>query len=136
MLREEVARLGLGELTVFVPETGDIFDFYGLADIFCCTSFEESFPRVLLESAVFRLPIVTTNVNGIPEMLAEDEAWLTPPGDRYRLAEALKQALAAYLAGDRTRPEKARAAVLRKYHEANSLPLHAAVARAAAFPRA
>ena len=132
MLRAEVARLGLEDRVRFLPETGAIFDFYRLADIFCCTSFEESFPRVLLESAVFGLPIVTTAVNGIPEMLREDEAWLIPPGDPRRLAEALQAALAAHLAGDRTRPEKARAAVLRKYHEARSLPLHAAVARQAA----
>lgn len=136
MLREEAARGGLGDRVAFVPETGEIFDFYRLADIFVCTSFEESFPRVLLESAAFGLPIVTTNVNGIPEMLAEDEAWLVPPGDRYRLAEAIKQALAAHFAGDRTRATRARAAVLRKYHEANSLPQHAALARAVARRRA
>ncbi len=136
MLRKETARCGLDDMVTFIPETGEIFDFYRLADIFVCTSFEESFPRVLLESAAFRLPIVSTNVNGIPEMLAADEAWLTPPGDRYRLAEAIKGALAAHFAGDRSRPERARAAVLRKYHEANSLPRHAALARAAARPGA
>lgn len=131
-LREEVARLGLAELARFVPETGDIFDFYQLADIFVCTSFEESFPRVLLESAAFRRLIVSTNVNGIAEMIGPDEAWLTPPGDRYRLAEALQLALAAHFRGDRTRAEKARASVLRKYHEANSLPRHVRLARAVA----
>lgn len=136
MLREEAARCGLGERVKFIPETGEIFDFYRLADVFVCTSFEESFPRVLLESAAFRLPIVSTNVNGIPEMLAEDEAWLIPPGDRYRLAEALKAALAALFAGDRSRPERAREAVHRKYHEARSLPQHAALARAVAWERA
>ncbi len=136
MLREEAARCGLGDRVAFVPETGEIFDFYRLADAFVCTSFEESFPRVLLESAAFGLPIVTTNVNGIPEMLAEDEAWLVPPGDRYRLAEALKAALAAHFAGDRARAGRARAAVLRKYHEAGSLPQHAALARAVARRRA
>ena len=130
MLKEEVSRFGLADWILFVPETGDIFDFYRLADIFCCTSFEESFPRVLLESAAFRLPIITTNVNGIPEMLEPDECWLTPPGDRYRLAEAIKQALAAHFTNDRIRCEKARASVLRKYHEAQSLPLHAALSRA------
>jgi glycosyltransferase involved in cell wall biosynthesis len=129
-LKEEIRRLGIGELTHFVPETGEIFDFYLLADIFVCTSFEESFPRVLLESAAFRRLIVSTNVNGIAEMIAPDEAWLTPPGDRYRLAEAIKLALAAHFAGDCSRPEKARAAVLRKYHEANSLPRHVRLARA------
>jgi hypothetical protein len=62
-------------------------------------------------------------------MLAADEAWHTPPGDRYRLAEAIKLALAAHFNGDRRRAEKARASVLRKYHEANSLPQHAGLAR-------
>ncbi|HKB57525.1 MAG TPA: glycosyltransferase family 4 protein [Lacunisphaera sp.] len=135
-LKEEVARLGLAELARFVPETGEIFDFYQLADVFVCTSFEESFPRVLLESAAFRRLIVSTNVNGIAEMIAPDEAWLTPPGDRYRLAEAIKLALTAHFAGDRSRAEKARVSILRKYHEANSLPRHARLARAVAARRA
>ena len=130
-LTSEARLLGLDNV-VFLPETGEVQDFYRLADVFVCTSFEESFPRVLLESAVHRLPIVSTNVNGIAEMLAPDEAWLVPPGDRYQLAEAVKSALAAHFAGDRSRAEKARASVLRKYAEANSLPAHAALARAVA----
>ena len=134
-LQEEIARLGVGDLMQFTPETGEIFDYYAVADVFVCTSFEESFPRVLLESAAFRRLIVSTNVNGIAEMIGPDEAWLIPPGDRYRLAEALQLALAAHFAGDRTRPEKARATVLRKYHEATSLPQHAHLARAAAQNR-
>ncbi|MBW7895650.1 MAG: glycosyltransferase family 4 protein [Opitutaceae bacterium] len=131
-LRDEVARLGLEELAVFLPETGEVFDFYRLADVFVCTSFEESFPRVILESAVFRRHIVTTDVNGISEMIAPTDAWLIPPGDRYRLADALKQAITARLNGDHARPERARAAVLRKYHEANSLPQHLQLARGVA----
>lgn len=134
-LKEEIDRLGLNATALFLPETGEVFDFYHLADVFTCTSFEESFPRVLLESAAFGKLIVSTNVNGIAEMLAPDEAWLIPPGDRYRLAEAIKLALAAHFSGDRSRPEKARASVLRKYHEAQSLPLHTALARGAVRAR-
>jgi len=99
--------------------------------VFACTSFEESFPRVLLESAAFRLPIITTNVNGIAEMLAADEAWIIPPGDRYQLGDAIKQSLVAHYAGDTHRAEKARASVIQRFHTANSLPLHLAVAREA-----
>lgn len=135
-LKEEVTRHGVGDLAHFLPETGEIFDFYQLADIFVCTSFEESFPRVLLESAVFRRLIVSTDVNGIAEMIAPDEAWLTPPGDRYRLAEAMKSALAAHFAGDRSRPERARAGVLHKYHTDQSLPRHLRLARGVAELRA
>ena len=133
-LKQDVALHGLDQ-AVFLPETGEIFDFYRLADIFVCTSFEESFPRVLLESAAFRLPIITTNVNGIPEMLAKDEAWLIPPGDRYQLGDAMKQALAAHFAGDTSRAGRARTAVLRRFHQDHSLPSHLALVREAAGPR-
>jgi O-antigen biosynthesis protein len=133
-LRQE-AELHALDNVVFLPETGEIHDFYRLADIFVCTSFEESFPRVLLESAAHRLPIVSTNVNGIAEMLAPDEAWLVPPGDRYQLATAVKAALTAHFAADTTRAERARAAIEHRYHEARSLPLHVALAREAAARR-
>ena len=133
-LKDELKLYGLDQV-IFLPETGEIYDFYRLADIFVCTSFEESFPRVLLESAAFGLPIISTNVNGIPEMLARDEAWLIPPGDRYQLGDAMKQALAAHYAGDTSRAERARAAVLRRFHVDHSLPQHLALAREAAAAR-
>lgn len=128
-LKDEIARLGLEDLAIFLPETGDIFDFYRMADVFTCTSFEESFPRVILESAVFSRLIVTTDVNGIAEMISPDDGWLIPPGDRYRLADALKQALQAHFMQDRTRAQKARASVLRHYNEVHSLPQHLQLAR-------
>ena len=94
--------MGLSELKIF-NETGDIYDFYRLADILVCTSFEESFPRVLLEAMVFGTRIVSTDVNGIPEMLTgNDEAYLVPAGDPFKLAAALKLALAELERGDRS----------------------------------
>jgi glycosyltransferase involved in cell wall biosynthesis len=125
-LKQELQLHGL-EQAKFIPETGEIFDYYRMADIFVCTSFEESFPRVLLESAAFRLPIISTNVNGITEMLAKDEAWIIPPGDRYQLGDAIKQALAAHFAKDTSKAGRARASVERRYHEDSSLPLHYAL---------
>jgi glycosyltransferase involved in cell wall biosynthesis len=129
-LKQDLELYGLAHV-FFLPESGEIHDFYRLADIFVCTSFEESFPRVLLESAAFRLPIITTNVNGIPEMLAADEAWLIPPGDRYQLGDAIKQALTAHFAGDTRRADKARASIVARFQATSSLPLHLAVAREA-----
>ena len=73
-----------------------------------------------------------TNVNGIPEMLGKDEAWLIPPGDRYQLGEAMKQALAAHYAGDDSRAVRARTAIVRRYRMEESLAQHRAVVRAAA----
>lgn len=126
-LRQEVSLRGLTGVD-FIDETPAPCDFYRLSDIFVCSSFEESFPRVLMEAAAFGLPIVSTQVNGVAEMLGSDDAWLVPPGDASLLATAMRRALDAHLAGDRTRAARAHAIVAAKYDAARTLPLHAALA--------
>ena len=130
-LRHEILRLGLNGVTI-VAEVPGTYAFYRLADIFVCSSFEEAFPRVLLEAAAFSRLIVSTNVNGIPEMLAPEDAWLVPPGDAAALAQAMHAALRAHLAGDQTRAARAYATVTTRFAAENSLPLHLAVAQEAA----
>jgi glycosyltransferase involved in cell wall biosynthesis len=77
-----------------LPETPDVYACYGAADLFVCTSYEESFPRVILEAMGFALPIVSTNVHGIPEIVRDgQEAALLPPGDTQALAEAMCRVL-------------------------------------------
>ena len=68
-------------------------------------------------------------------MLASNEAWLIPPGDRYQLGDAIKQALVAHFAGDTSRADRARAAIVRRFHVDQSLPQHLAVVREAAAIR-
>ncbi len=130
-LREDIELMGLHDVKIF-PETGEVYDFYRLADLLVCTSFEESFPRVLLEAMVFGTRIVSTNVNGIPEMLTDtDEAYLVGAGDPFKLAAALKQALADHIAGNNKMLSMARARAARNYHHARSLPKHLQVVREA-----
>ncbi|MBI2513710.1 MAG: glycosyltransferase family 4 protein [Opitutae bacterium] len=130
-LQQQVDEAGL-DCVRFVPETRENFDWLRLADVLVCTSFEESSPRVLLEAAAFRTPIVTTDVNGIPELVTADEAWLVPPGDARQLAAALRAALAALSAGDHTRTERARLVVEKRFDERVALPQHLALANATA----
>jgi glycosyltransferase involved in cell wall biosynthesis len=131
MLREDLRLLGLTDVKIFA-ETGEIYDFYRLADILVSSSFEESFPRVLLEAMVFGTRIVSTDVNGIPEMLADNvEARLVPAGDPAKLAVALRQAIADQVAGNRQMPARARARAARSFHGARALPQHLHVIREA-----
>jgi glycosyltransferase involved in cell wall biosynthesis len=126
--------MGLNGHTKLVSETIDIYDWYRLADMFVCTSFEESFPRVLLESAAFRIPIVSTDVNGIPEMLVNhDEAYLIPAGDPVKLATALKLCLDRHFARDGKMVSMAFARVSRYYDARVSLARHVEMAREAYF---
>jgi len=77
------------------PETPDVYAAYNAADLAVCTSYEESFPRVILEAMGFALPIATTNVHGIPEIVRSGrEAILVPPGDTWALADAMQHLLA------------------------------------------
>jgi glycosyltransferase involved in cell wall biosynthesis len=128
-IKQDIELLGITN-TRLVPETFDVYDWYRLADIFVCTSFEESFPRVLLEAATFRLPVVSTNVNGIPEMFVNnDEAYLIGAGDYHKLAATMKTCLDRHYAGDTKMISMAYTRVSRFYDARVSLPTHVAMAR-------
>ncbi|MDQ5978518.1 MAG: hypothetical protein QG602_1492, partial [Verrucomicrobiota bacterium] len=131
-LREDIALMGLQDTVKVFAETPDIYDFYRLADLLVCTSFEESFPRVILEAMVFGNRIVSTDVNGIAEMLTNtDEAYLVPAGDQHKLATALQRALADHFAGSTKMISMARARAARHYHHSRTLPRHLQVVREA-----
>lgn len=131
-VREDLQLLGLQDTVRIFPETPDIYDFYALADLLVCTSFEESFPRVILEAMAFGNRIVSTDVNGIAEMLTNtDEAYLVPAGDAHKLAAALQLALLDHAAGRGKMLAMARARATRHYHHARTLPRHLAVVREA-----
>ncbi len=131
MLLEDIKLMGLHDVKIF-DETPEIYDFYQLADILVCSSFEESFPRVLLEAMVFGTRIVSTDVNGIAEMVTNtDEAYLVPAGDPFKLAEALKKALTDHFAGNEKMISMAHARAARNYHHARALPLHLQMVREA-----
>jgi len=115
-----------------VPETSDVYSYYGAADLFACSSFEESFPRVILEAMAFELPIVSTAVHGIPEMVrAEQEALLVPAGDTAALASGLRRLLAEPATARRF-AQHARARVAAEFASRIVLPRHVELARALA----
>jgi glycosyltransferase involved in cell wall biosynthesis len=55
----------------------------------------ESFPYVVLEAGAAGLPLIATDVGGIPEITAGTPVRLLPPDDPLALAAAMRAALAA-----------------------------------------
>jgi glycosyltransferase involved in cell wall biosynthesis len=83
-------KLNIHTFTHILGHQENIADYLQIFDIFCIPSFSESMPNTLLEATHFGLPIVASNVGGIPEVL-ENNGLLFPPGDSRQLTHHLKQ---------------------------------------------
>jgi glycosyltransferase involved in cell wall biosynthesis len=91
---EESARLlGVTDRVSFVGAVGqdEIRGFYERADIFCLPSFAEGIPVVAMEAMAMELPVVTTRIMGVPELVEDTKSGLlVPPGRVEPLTEALR----------------------------------------------
>lgn len=127
-LIRDMEMLGIANVEI-VTETRDAYDFFVLSDMFVCTSYEESFPRVLLEAMAFETPIVSTDVHGIPEMVTDRaEAYLVPAGEPVKFAKVMKTCLEKQQNGTSTAP-MGYSKVVRAYDIDRVLPKHADMAR-------
>ncbi|HEX2860542.1 MAG TPA: glycosyltransferase, partial [Lacunisphaera sp.] len=130
LLKRDLVRLELPNVTL-VPETREVFDFFIAADQFVCTSYEESFPRVVMEAMAFRTPIVSTGVHGIAEMIGQrQQGYLVPTGDHLALSRMMWTCLAKERSGKSLTPT-AYSKALRLYDHRKVLPFHVALAREA-----
>ncbi len=88
---EELAReLGVAEHIVFTGEREDPGEILAALDIFVLPSRSEGFGRANLEAMAAGLPVVSTRVGGIPEVVIDGETGiLVPPNRPESLAEAI-----------------------------------------------
>jgi len=94
---ERVAKeLGLGqrvELSGDVPREKAL-EIIGGARVFCLPSRREPFGLVVLEAMALGVPVVATNVGGVPEILRRNtDAWLVEADSPREMSAALKDAL-------------------------------------------
>lgn len=92
-LARMVAERRLGHRVELVGPLGqdELPDRYRWADVLCLPSFAEGLPVVLMEALATRLPVVTTSIAGIGELVRDGETGLiTPPGRADLLAAALQ----------------------------------------------
>ncbi|MDB9528197.1 glycosyltransferase family 4 protein [Oscillatoria sp. CS-180] len=69
----------------------EVREYLQTADIFVLPSFAEGVPVVLMEAMAAGVPVLTTRIAGVPELVTHNESgWLVPPGDTVALADGLK----------------------------------------------
>ena len=123
MLRDLLDELRLPNLAIH-PENPDYLPYYVAADLCVCTSYEESSPRVVLESMACGTPLLGSDITGINELARHGiEASLVPAGNTIAWAEALARMLLAPGIG-RDLAARARARVLDRFDSALLLPQH------------
>jgi len=115
-----------------IPPTNKVQEYFGAADLFLLSSFEEGFSRVLLEAMGFGLPIISTSIHGIADIARhEREALLVPTGDVQSMATAMQLLLQDDVLAARL-GHSARLRLEATYTATRVLPLHFATITALA----
>jgi colanic acid/amylovoran biosynthesis glycosyltransferase len=86
--------LGIDQQVSFTGAVGqdDIHELYARASVFCMSSFAEGVPCVLMEAMAMELPVVSTRIAGIPELIDDgDTGLLVAPGRPDLLADAVRR---------------------------------------------
>ncbi len=86
--------LGLSRRVKFAGAVGqdELPSLYRQADIFCLPSFGEGIPVVLMEAMALGVPVVSTRIMGIPELIEHGASGLlVSPGRTDELAAALRR---------------------------------------------
>lgn len=89
-LKDQVHHYGLTHDVIFAGFVPQASHYMNAFDCFVLSSVQEAFGRVLLEAMIAKLPIIATEVNGIPEVMG-DTGKLIKPRDPIALMTAMNQ---------------------------------------------
>lgn len=93
-LKSIVANLNLESYVTFAGYIRDARTYFKAFDVCMMTSIKEGLPFTLLEAGYARVPIITTSVGGIPELIQDKETGLLiAPHDHMEVARAIQYAV-------------------------------------------
>jgi glycosyltransferase involved in cell wall biosynthesis len=114
-LLEQVTRLSLGDRVQFTGERRDVPAVLAAADVFVLPSVSEGLPISILEAMAAAVPVIATDVGGVPELVMDGETGvLVPARNKDALARAISR-LAADPALRRRMGERGRERVMANF---------------------
>lgn len=112
-LQKEIDERGLSDTIHLLGYRTDIPEILAACDIFVLPSYREGTPRVITEAMASGLPVVATNIAGVPEQIEDGvNGILIEPGDVNTLVAGLQQLIESpelrqqYAASSRERVER------------------------------
>lgn len=95
-LRALAIERGVDQVATFENHRGDVAAILSTADVLVLPSLSEARPRTIIEAMFLGVPVVASNVGGIPGLVADGETGLlVPAGDPRALADALGRLVAS-----------------------------------------
>ena len=89
-LHQQVHRLDLEQHVFFTGAIHEASHFLRAFDVFMLPSLSEAYGYVLVEAGLAHVPVIATNVGGIPDIITHNKTGLlVPSGDASALADAL-----------------------------------------------
>jgi glycosyltransferase involved in cell wall biosynthesis len=93
-LESQIAELNLQDRIKLLGFRSDTVELYQAFDLFALSSYREGLPNVLLEAMALEVPVVSTNVAGIPKLVThQQDGLLVEPGQPESLANAMQSVL-------------------------------------------
>ncbi len=92
-LKRLIIEFGLEQKVIFDGWQPNPIDYFKSADFFLNTSHYEGYGRTLIEAALAGVPIVTTDVGIVGEVLNQENAFISPPKDVIAFTQQLREAL-------------------------------------------
>src|SRR5579862_2346370 len=91
-IQQAIQTGGLAAIVTLTGHLKDVTPYYAAADVLAIPSLSEGSPNALLEAMAFGVPVVATEVGGIPEIVTNGEtALLVPALDPLAMAAALER---------------------------------------------
>jgi glycosyltransferase involved in cell wall biosynthesis len=88
---KDAERMGVIDNLRILGERADTQDLYPAFDLFLLTSVREGMPLVIIEAMACALPVVSTNVGGIRDIVKDgSNGFLVPSGDASAMADRVK----------------------------------------------
>ena len=88
-LKDEISNLNLSSRFKFFGQVDDVYGVLDQSDLFVYPTHHEAAGIAPLEALLSGVPVVATNVGGIPEMVTPDVGVLVPPHQPVMLKEAI-----------------------------------------------
>ena len=93
-LEQRTAKLGLSDRVEFTGAIGqdEVHRYYDRTDVFVLPSFAEGVPVVLMEAMAKEIPVISTRITGIPELIEHEKSGLlVPAADTQALTDAIQR---------------------------------------------